>query len=157
MKPDPVAQLRLLDRGAAQLVGEDPGSAAKDRFLVILGSERKRKPRRDVVTIARRRLPVVAHTKSQCELRPDADLVLHVSIRLIHAERGVRIASIDAKKKRRPVMKRFEVRELVCPGKIRGVEGIDVIAPEPAAKHQRVSGAAQIPDGVLETERSSVG
>src|SRR5206468_6344310 len=118
MKPNTVAQLRLLDRGAAQLVVEDPGSAAKDRFLVILGSERKRKPRRDVIAIARRRLPVVAHTKGQGELRLDADLVLHVPIRLIHGERGVRIALIDAKEQRRPGSKPFEVRELVCPGKI---------------------------------------
>src|SRR5438128_12075201 len=108
MKPDPVAQLRLLDRGAAQLVGEDPGSAAKNRFLVILGSERKRKPRRDVVAIARRRLPVVAQTKGQRELRLDADFVLRVSIRLIHTECGVRVASIDAKEFRRPRRKPCE-------------------------------------------------
>src|SRR5438093_1047075 len=109
-----VEDQRFLDRRARQIIIEDARSAANDRFLVILGSERKREPRREVVAVARRRLPVVAQTKGQCELRLDADLVLHVSIRRRHAERGVRITPIDAKEQRRPASKSLEVGELVC-------------------------------------------
>src|SRR5436190_20369809 len=156
MKANTVAQLRLLDRRAAQLVVEDARAAPKDRFLVILGSEGKAKPRRDIVAIAGDRLPVVAHTKSECELRLDPDLILGVSIYLVHVERRVWIAAIDAKEQRRAGGKPGEVGELVCPGKIRRVEGGDVIGPQPAAKQQGVA-AAQMPDGVLEIERSSGG
>ena len=69
----------------------------------------------------------------------------------MHVERRVRIAAIDAKEQRRAGGKPGKVGELICPGKIPGVEGVDVIGPQPAAKQQGVS-AAQIPGGVLEIE-----
>src|SRR5437016_1829174 len=62
-QPDTVEEQRVLDHPSRQIVIEDPYSSAKDRCLVILWSERKRKPRREIVFVAGRRLPVVTQTK----------------------------------------------------------------------------------------------